>query len=316
MATVDGYRLLNYRSDDGVKAGVLVGDSIFPAAEILSGAVADAKTVNGILEEWPAARPILEAFADTAPSGGLALAETRLAPPLLYPSSLYFAGANYWDHMHEMAESIRETTGRAPPVGKMAEPWLALKAARSTIVGPGDTVELPAFSKMVDWEAEIGLVIGTAAKGLRKDNALDCLAGYTIANDLSARDYIKREGSPFIYDFLGQKSWDGACPIGPWLTPATAIADPDDMSIRLWVNGELKQDSNSAQLIHNFAEILVYLSSRITLQPGDLILTGTPAGVGFPQGTFLSAGDRIRIEVGGCGVLENTMAGARESATV
>lgn len=303
-------RLLRFEKDGRAVLGLLIDDRVFPV-EALVGEATDVDTSDmpALLASLPALKAHLKGLSGL-PSGGQPLSQVRLLAPLAAPGTIYFAGANYWDHMYEMAESIREMTGNAPPVEKMPDPWLSVMASRSTIAGPGDSVTLPEFSTMVDWEAEIGLVIGTAAKNLTKENALDCLAGYVIANDLSARDFIKREGSPFVYDFLGQKSWDGACPIGPWLTPKEAIADPDDMSIKLWVNGELKQDSNSSQLIHNFAEILVYLSSRITLQPGDLIITGTPAGVGFPKGTFLKDGDRIRIEVGGCGVLENTMVAA------
>ena len=301
------FRLLSFAADGNPVAGVLIGDRVHAASGLLGGAAWSA-TVLGILDRWDEARPRLEAAAGALPSGGTPLAEVSLLAPILYPPTLYFAGANYWDHMHEMAEAIARTTGSPPPVEKLPDPWLSIKSAKSGIVGPGATVTLPSFSKMVDWEAEVGLVIGRPSKDLKPETALNALAGYTIVNDLSARDFLKREGSPFIYDFLGQKCWDGSAPMGPWITPADAIADPDAMGIRLWVNGELKQDSDTGQLIHNFVEILVYLSSRVTLQPGDVIMTGTPAGVGFPAGTFLKAGDTVRIEIEGCGVLENSLA--------
>lgn len=296
--------MLSFEQDGEGAAGVLIGDRVHAAAPLVKGAGWPAGSVVEILERWEEARPLLERVADDPPAGGAPLGEVKLLAPVLYPSTIYFAAANYWDHMHEMAAVMLEMTGVAPPVEKLPDPWLSLQSARSSIAGPGETVRLPAFSTKVDWEAEVALVIGRAAKDLAPETALDCLAGYTIINDLSARDYLKREGSPLIYDFLGQKCFDGSNPMGPWITPKEAIADPTSMSIKLWVNDELKQDSDTGQLIHDFVEILVYLSSRVTLQPGDVIMTGTPAGVGFPKGTFLKSGDRIRIEVGGCGVLE------------
>lgn len=304
---MDGYRLVSFDNGAGVTAGVLIDDRVHDAPAILQDAGNAADSVMDILNNWETARPILEKAAGSPPDGGAPLSDVRLHAPLLYPPTIYFAGANYWDHMKEMAASIEEMTGKAPPVEKAEEPWLSIKSSRSSVIGPDDPIRLPSFSSQVDWEAEIGVVIGTAAKNLTLDNALSCVAGYVIANDLSARDFVKREGSPFIYDFLGQKSWDGACPIGPWITPASEIADPDDMSIKLWVNGTLKQDSNSGQLIHNFAELIAYLSGRITLQPGDLILSGTPAGVGMPKGTFLKPGDTVKIDIGGCGSMEQTV---------
>jgi len=303
------YRLLSYVADGGkAVAGILLDERVHPASALLSHADWPSDTVLDILEHWDVARPRLETLAKAPPDGGTPLAEVALLAPILYPPTLYFAGANYWDHMHEMADAIKEMTGEAPPVEKLPDPWLSIKSAKSGIVGPGATVALPSFSKMVDWEAEVGLVIGRPSKDLAPDTALDALAGYTIVNDLSARDFLKREGSPFIYDFLGQKCWDGSAPMGPWITPVSAIPDPDAMAIKLWVNDELKQDSDTGQLIHNFVEILVYLSSRVTLQPGDVIMTGTPAGVGFPKGTFLNSGDVVRIEIEGCGALQNSLA--------
>ena len=151
------------------------------------------------------------------------------------------------------------------------------------------------------------MVIGRPTRNISEERALDAVAGYLIVNDLSARDLMKREGSPFVYDWVGQKCFEDAAPMGPWLTPAAYIRDPNDMAIKLWVNGVLKQNSNTGRLVHNIAEQIAYLSRHITLQPGDVIATGTPAGVGMPRGEFLKAGDEVRIEIDGCGTLTNTM---------
>ena len=118
---------------------------------------------------------------------------------------------------------------------------------------------------------------------------------------------MKREGSPFGMDWVGQKCFEDAAPMGPWLTPAAYISDPHNLAIKLWVNGVLKQNSNTSRLVHNIAEQIAYLSRHITLNPGDVIATGTPAGVGMPRGEFLKAGDEVRIEIDSCGELINKM---------
>jgi 2-keto-4-pentenoate hydratase/2-oxohepta-3-ene-1,7-dioic acid hydratase in catechol pathway len=118
---------------------------------------------------------------------------------------------------------------------------------------------------------------------------------------------MKREGSPFGMDWVGQKCFEDAAPMGPWFTPAAYVGDPNNLAVKLWVNGVLKQNSNTSRLVHGIAEQIVYLSQHFTLFPGDVIATGTPAGVGMPRGEFLKAGDEVKIEVGGCGVLANTM---------
>jgi 2-keto-4-pentenoate hydratase/2-oxohepta-3-ene-1,7-dioic acid hydratase in catechol pathway len=300
------YRLLSYQGASGPIAGVLIGGRVHDAAGLL-GVDDPSYGVLDILGRWDELRPLLEYAAASAPSGGQPLDSLELLAPILYPPTVYYTGANYWDHVHEMAEVNRDADGNLPSTEKPADPWLNIKASQSTVIGPGAPIRLPSFSNEVDWEAEIAMVLGRQARNLTSENALECLAGFTIANDLSARDFLKREGSIFIWDWLAQKCFDGSTPLGPWLTPLSAIPDPKSMAIQLWVNDELKQDSNSSQLIHDFVELLVYLSLHVTLQPGDVILSGTPAGVGFPTGTFLKAGDVVRIEVEGCGVIENAV---------
>ncbi|WNG51599.1 fumarylacetoacetate hydrolase family protein [Archangium minus] len=198
----------------------------------------------------------------------------------------------------------------AHPGGQGRAPWQFLKSA-SCVVGPGAEIPLPAYSRSVDWEAEIAVVIGMPARDVPVERAMEHVAGFTIINDLSARDFLKRAnvpaGSPFAYDWLSQKCFDGACPMGPWLTPRERIPDPDDMKIELWVNDCLKQDSTSRNLIFTAAEQVAYLSTRLTLRPGDVIATGTPAGVGMARGEFLKPGDEVRIRIGGIGELRHRM---------
>jgi 2-keto-4-pentenoate hydratase/2-oxohepta-3-ene-1,7-dioic acid hydratase in catechol pathway len=160
------------------------------------------------------------------------------------------------------------------------KPWHFVKAA-ACVRGTGDRVALPAYSTKVDWEAEVALVIGRECRNVGVDRALEYAAALTIANDLSARDHLRREGiapdSPFRFDWLSQKCFDGALPLGPWITPLDDIEDVGRLGIRLWVNDELMQDSSTANMIFSMAEQVAHLSTRLTLQPGDVVVTGTPA---------------------------------------
>ena len=304
----DGYRLISFRSASGVpQAGLKVGDRVYPAAPLLRE-LKDPGSVLGLLREWDKARPLLEAAAKNVdPKGGAAMSDVSLLAPILYPGALYCAGANYWDHLEEMAEIAKRVTGKAPAMTKAKDPYFFMKTTAGSIIGHNTPARLPKFSKQVDWEAELGVVIARPTRNISEERALDAIAGYLIVNDLSARDLMKREGSPFGMDWVGQKCFEDAAPMGPWFTPAAYIRDPNDMAIKLWVNGFLKQNSNTARLVHNIAEQIAYLSRHFTLQPGDVIATGTPAGVGMPRGEFLKIGDDVKIEIDGCGTLVNRM---------
>jgi len=302
------YRLLSYAEDGKAKAGVLVGERVVPAATLLPGVDVDTSSVLGLLRAWPTVHPRLHAAAHNLKTGeGIPLAQVKLLAPILYPGALYCAGANYWDHLEEMAEIAKRVTGKAPAMVKGKDPYFFMKTTAASIIGTKTPARLPPFSSQVDWEAELGVVIGTTCRNVAEANAFDVVAGYLIVNDLSARDLMKREGTPFAMDWVGQKCFEDAAPMGPWLTPAAYVRDPNDLPIKLWVNGVLKQNSNTGRLVHGIAEQIVYLSRHFTLFPGDVIATGTPAGVGMPRGEFLKVGDEVRIAVGGCGELVNSM---------
>ncbi len=210
--------------------------------------------------------------------------------------------------MMEMAK-VQNLTPEPDPHSLGLKPWHFIKTVHC-LAPPDSTVKLPAYSKMVDWEAELTAVIGRPARNVSIENALGHVAGYTVANDLSARDFTKRphvpDNSPFKYDWLSQKCFEGACPLGPWIVPADTIADPQKVAIKLWVNDVIKQDSHTSKMIFTLAEQIAHLSTRVTLQPGDLILTGTPAGVGLARNEFLKAGDVVKVWVEGVGTLTNT----------
>jgi 2-keto-4-pentenoate hydratase/2-oxohepta-3-ene-1,7-dioic acid hydratase in catechol pathway len=312
-----GYRLLSYRAPAGEpQAGVLIGRNVYAAAPLIAG-IRDASSVIGILHAWDKAHPQLRAAAtkiasraDSDEAQGTPLGNVELLAPILYPGALFCAGANYWDHAKEMAETARRATGKEIVLTKAAEPWFFMKTTAGSIVGPNAPVRLPSYSKQIDWEAEIGVVIARPTRNIAEGNAFDAIAGYLIVNDLSARDLMRREGkegTPFVFDWLGQKCFEDGAPMGPWITPADDVGDANNLAIKLWVNGVLKQNSNTGQMVHGIAEQIAYLSRHVTLQPGDVIATGTPAGVGMPRGEFLKVGDEVKIEIEGCGTLVNRM---------
>ena len=308
------YKLLSVRSGQGARAGVLIGDTVYDAAKITG--VAAHSSVLGMLEDWSRARRLLARASKRIESGqarikGAPLKSARLLAPVLYPGAIYCAGANYTDHMAEMARAQGQTPG--PTMKELGEkPWHFVKTSRSSVVGPGARVKLPAYSQMVDWEVELAAVIGKVARDVPAERALEYVAGYTIANDLSARDVMRRDKnpatSPFHYDWLSQKCFDGSCPLGPWIVPADDLTDPQNLGLKLWVNDKLMQDSSTSKMIFDTAEQIAMLSSRVTLQPGDLVLTGTPAGVGVPRRVFLKPGDTVKLWIEGIGELSHTMA--------
>jgi 2-keto-4-pentenoate hydratase/2-oxohepta-3-ene-1,7-dioic acid hydratase in catechol pathway len=293
---MSSYRVLSYQSSDGPRAGIAVGDKVYDLATLTGRAIY--QSVLGMLDDWSNAKPLIEEMAaDTAGKFGKRLSEVTLLAPVLYPPTIYCAGANYTDHVANMAR-IQNIPNEPDPHELGLNPWHFIKVSRCAVAA-GDTVELT--SQKLDWEAELALVIGTTMKNVSLAKALDHVAFYTIGNDLSARDLTARPHiavqSPFKYDWIGQKVFDGACPMGPWLVPAAEIGDPQKLAIKLWVNGVLKQDSNTSRMIFTAAEQIAHLSSRITLYPGDVVLTGTPSGVGAERGEFLKRGDTVKITI-------------------
>jgi 2-keto-4-pentenoate hydratase/2-oxohepta-3-ene-1,7-dioic acid hydratase in catechol pathway len=307
------YRLLSYRVGADARAGILVSDAVYDAAKATG--VSAHSSVLGVLQDWRTAHRQLAQAAKRIAAGqsrlkGMPVKRVRLLAPLLDPGNIFCAGANYTDHMAEMARAQGQPPG--PTMKDLGEkPWHFIKTSKSSVVGPGAKVRLPPYSQKVDWEVELAAVIGKRAKDVRVENALDCVAGYTIANDLSARDVMARDknpaASPFHFDWLSQKCFDGSCPLGPWIVPASDIPDPQKLGLKLWVNDELMQDSHTSRMIFDTAEQIAMLSSRVTLQPGDLVLTGTPAGVGMGRQRFLKGGDTVRLWIEGIGELSHTM---------
>src|SRR5215510_10114598 len=306
-----GYKLATYQTSDGPRAGLVVDDKVFDAAKLTGkGAYA---TVLGILEDWRTAQGVLRKAAAAAGKSRLKaspLGRTKLLAPVRWPSAIYCAGANYADHAAEMARRMNRPLEPDPHTQGL-KAWHFMKAPRA-LADPGATVKISGVSDRVDWEVELAAVIGKPAKNVPEEKALDYVAGYTAANDLSARDRGPRpnisDTSPFKADWTKHKSFDGSCPMGPWIVPASDIGDPQNLGLKLWVNDVLRQDSNSKDMIFNLAEQIAQLSNGMTLHPGDLILTGTPAGVGSARGEFLKAGDVVKIWIEKIGTLTNKIA--------
>jgi 2-keto-4-pentenoate hydratase/2-oxohepta-3-ene-1,7-dioic acid hydratase in catechol pathway len=223
------------------------------------------------------------------------LAELRLLAPVPRPGKIVCVGLNYRDHANE--------TGQPIP----SEPVLFSKYANS-VVGPGADVVVPPDADKIDYEAELAVVIGRRASAVATGEALDHVAGYTCANDVSSRSLQFRSSQ-----WLLGKAIDTFLPLGPYLVTADEVPDPQALGIRCLVNGELRQSSDTGQMIFGVAELVSFASRTITLEPGDVLITGTPAGVGMAADPprYLRPGDRMRIEIDGLGELDNTVRASR-----
>ena len=260
-----------------------------------------------LLDDWDqACRSLRDFDASAAP----VIEDARLLAPLLYPRKVFGAGANYRDHLMEM-------TGNEPPADFVS--WFFVSPPTTTVVGPGAEVLIsPDPEQKVDWEAELAVVMAHRVRDIDVDEVEQHVAGFMAVNDITARGLLPRTvfpAPPFAFDWIAAKSQDTFWPMGPAIVPAWLVPDPDDLAIRLWVNDEIKQDSSTSQLIIGWRRLVSDISRRITLEPGDVIATGTPAGVGMPKGTFLHHGDRVRVEITGLGTLDNVIVERGRAAT-
>jgi 2-keto-4-pentenoate hydratase/2-oxohepta-3-ene-1,7-dioic acid hydratase in catechol pathway len=229
--------------------------------------------------------------ANTGTSTGGKPSEPRLLCPLTRPEKILCIGKNYADHCREFDSSLPE------------RPILFSKY-RNALSGPGGKVAIPALSSAIDYEAELAAVIGKRCRGVRENEALDYVFGYTCANDLTMRDIQKEDGQ-----WTRAKSPDGFCPLGPWIVTADEVRDPQALPLKLTLNGRVMQESSTREMVFSVAGLVSFLSQTMTLLPGDVILTGTPAGVGMGKKppVYLRGGDRVVVEIEGIGALETLM---------
>ncbi len=275
-------KLARFTHAGSTRIGKVVGDRIVD----LSGVAGVGASMRQLLTDLPALRSALEAA--TAPD--LALDDVTLEAPIVDPQKYLAIGMNYEAHAAEA-----EKGGVPRPTSQL---WFNKQV--SCITGPFSPVESPKVSDKLDYEAEMGVVIGTRCRHVAAADARKVIAGYLVTNDVTARDWQFRTPT-----FTLGKSFDTHGPIGPWITTDDEIADPHDLIMTLSLNGEERQRTSTGDMIYDIYEQIAYLSTVMTLEPGDLIATGTPANVGIATGTFLKPGDVVRVEIEGLGHIQN-----------
>jgi len=280
--------LVHFSHDGRAGLGKLFGDHVVDLASV-------APRLPGTVTEFLAAGDAaLEAFhrVEDKAAAAIALADVRLLPPVPHPEKYLGIGMNYRDHAAEAAKA-----GVATPPFQV---WFNKQV--SCITGPFDDVVKPNVSEKLDYEAELAVVIGRRCRHVSVEDARSVIGGYMVANDVSARDWQLRTPT----HTLG-KSFDTHGPIGPWLVLDDEIEDPHALDLRMYINGEERQHGNTGDMIHNIYEQIAYLSTVMTLKPGDILATGTPGGVGVALNPprFVQAGDVMRVEIDGIGHIEN-----------
>ena len=273
-------RIVAFRAEDGRHIGLVDGDG-----EVIDVTAADPSFPRGLLGIL--AGPGIATMPTSGPR--VPLAGLPLLAPVTRPPKFMAIGLNYRDHIAE--------TGRSAP-----EHQLWFNKQSTCVVGPGAAIHVPRVSPQVDYEGELGMVIGRRCRHVSAAAAPSVVAGYMVVNDVSVRDWQNRTPTMTM-----GKSWDTHGPIGPWLVTPDEMGDPHTRRIRTWVNGDLRQDGTTADMLFNCWEMIEHLSSAFTLEPGDVISTGTPAGVGSARTppAWLRSGDTVRIEIDGVGTLEN-----------
>jgi ureidoglycolate lyase len=285
-------KLLRYMHQDRVRIGALREQAAVDLGDIAGGA-----DMLNLIANWDSLKTEAGRRAASAPS--TPLSEVRLLAPVARPGKIFAIGLNYADHIAE--------SGLPAPKHQV---WFS--KAVTCVNGPYDPIELPLASSSLDYEVELVAVIGRRAKHVPVERALDVVFGFCAGNDVSVRDW-QLNTSQWV---LG-KSFDTHAPIGPWIVTADELGDPHCLELTCSINGEVRQHSNTQHMVFNVFDQIAHLSRAMTLEPGDLIFTGTPGGVGavMKPPVFLKAGDRARVEIEGIGFIENTVALERAPET-
>ena len=280
-------KLATFTESGSTRIGVVDGD------QIVDLRAADPSLPTEMVALLEAGEPALASARAAVQAGGnrLALSDGTLESPILRPPKILAVGLNYADHV---AEAGLETP---------KFPMIFNKQSTSAH-GPFAPFHLPRASSALDYEGELGVVVGKRCRHVPRDRATEVIAGYTVVNDVSVRDWQLR-----VPTFTMGKSWDTHCPMGPWIVTADEIGDPHSLDLKTWVNGELRQSSNTKHLIFDCFELIEHLSTAFTLEPGDVIPMGTPGGVGIAMKPpkLLVAGDVVKIAIDGIGEIENAV---------
>lgn len=283
-------KLATFRHGGRQKLGIVEGDAVYDASHDVGGP----QDMASLLEAGAKGLSCLAAVKATLPR--IPLAEVTLCAPVPRPRKFLGIGLNYHGHRNELAER----GAQLPPLG--TQMWFNKQV--TCVGGPADPIHMPLVSTALDYEGEIACVIGRRCRHVPAEDAVLAIAGYMVANDVSVRDW--QAASPT--GTLG-KSFDTHGPCGPWLTTADEITDPHDLRLRTLVDGEVRQEGHTGDMIVSLGEMIAHLSKAFTLEPGDILLTGTPSGVGqgYDPPRFLQVGQTVRVEIEGLGAIENVV---------
>ncbi|MBT5873440.1 MAG: FAA hydrolase family protein [Candidatus Latescibacteria bacterium] len=298
-------KLVSFLSPDGdARAGVCIGDSVCDVSALAAAVGVDLPsdmTELLIVDEGLEITNNIVARVGDFPS--LSFDQVTLLAAVPFPGKVLALAGNYQAHIQEGGGTAVDKTGITPRV---------FMKPGTSIIGTNEPILLPQWSETVDYELELTIVIGQECKNVDVDDATECIAGYVVSNDVSARSLTIAEGRserPMdeFFDWLNGKWFDSFGAIGPNLVTRDEISDPHNLKMSLTVNGEKRQEGNTGQMIFNCFEIVSFCSHLVTLEPGDLIMTGTPSGVGQTSGTYLKSGDEIEAEIEHLGVLRNVV---------
>ena len=288
-------KLLSYLDNDEVKPGICDGETVYDISSVSA-------SISNLLDTYGTDLQVIEkarAAGDLTEVGPVN--SVLFKPPVYYPRKLLCVAGNYVAH-------IEEGGGKLQPEHTQA-PWLFCVPPTSVMIGHGEKIQLLPQAQKIDYEGELAVVIGRKAKSVAAKDAADYIVGYTIYNDVSERTpfMIEHVEEKQQLSFWYTKSFDTFGPNGPFITTSDEIADPQDLTIRVNVNGEERQNCSTNQMIFSVYELVEFLTSFLTLEPGDVIATGTPAGVGSATGFFLKGGDTVQISIDGLGTLGNSV---------
>jgi 2-keto-4-pentenoate hydratase/2-oxohepta-3-ene-1,7-dioic acid hydratase in catechol pathway len=298
-------KLVSFGVRGAEQPGVLCDDAIVALSGLLRDLGLPGVDMNGVLGLLPFLRPLIDELIEDPTAPRVPLAGTRLGPPVPSPRALLVIGGNFHSHVQEMAG----LNGGNPP-----QQPIILPKPTSNVIGPYDPVVKPAVTSELDYEAEMAVVIGAGGRDIDRSVAMEHVAGYMNIQDMTARDQILPPGEPWMHVQMARaKGFDGSSPCGPWLLTADEVPDPQDLDVKMWVNDELRQDGNTSDMVVDVPGIIESVSAVFPLRSGDILITGTPAGVGAkmdpPQ--FLQPGDTIRMSITGLGETGNLIVDAR-----
>ena len=305
-------RLCRFDQNGKVEVGFFLDDQVIPLSTAAEAAGETLEAIDDLLSFLPHgsqhdAAQKMDAWmaGNESAAADLVITNASILTPIPKPNKLLLLAGNYAKHIEEGGENAVERA--------QTYPYVFMKPASTTLNRHGGEIQIPDISPdNIDWECELGVVIGKKAKGVSEAEALDYVAGYTVVNDISDRGFRpnpnrKERDRDKFFDWQHGKWHDGSCPVGPCVATPETISDPQNLPLKLTVNGEVHQDASTALQIFPVPAVIEFISSFVTLEPGDIISTGTAAGVGHPKGIHLRAGDQVEASIEGIGALKNTV---------